>query len=166
MPTKQRAMYNVQCTIVDCTMFIHVDLPRCLCLKTEVDRRISFAPTSLAAIGWTFAEKILRQYSKRNLSCDNPEAVFKKKRRVWDPMLELTKTSPYLIVDSKRSAFHCSYKGEGMVWGRSLRLVGHICICLLISGRVRERGREGLELTLCLRIDVLWSTGKPMPEWL
>ncbi len=30
------------------------------------------------------------------------DAVFKEKRGVWDwdPMLELTKTSPYLIVDS------------------------------------------------------------------
>jgi hypothetical protein len=28
------------------------------------------------------------------------EAVFKEKCGVWDPMLELTKTSPYLIVDS------------------------------------------------------------------
>jgi hypothetical protein len=29
------------------------------------------------------------------------EAVFKEKHGVWDPMLELTITSPYLIVDSE-----------------------------------------------------------------
>jgi hypothetical protein len=36
----------------------------------------------------------------RLLSVLNPEAVFKEKRGVWDPMLELALTSPYLIVDS------------------------------------------------------------------
>jgi hypothetical protein len=30
-----------------------------------------------------------------------PEAEFKEKHGVWDPMLELTKTLPYFIVDSK-----------------------------------------------------------------
>ncbi len=29
------------------------------------------------------------------------EDVFKEKRRVWDPMLEMTITSPYLTVVSK-----------------------------------------------------------------
>jgi len=33
--------------------------------------------------------------------CKVPEAVFKEKRGVWDPMLELIITSPYLIVDSE-----------------------------------------------------------------
>ncbi len=32
-----------------------------------------------------------------------PEAVFIEKRGVWDPILELTITSPYLIVDSEVS---------------------------------------------------------------
>jgi hypothetical protein len=30
-----------------------------------------------------------------------PEAVLKEKRGVWDPIVELTITSPYLIVDSE-----------------------------------------------------------------
>jgi hypothetical protein len=32
-----------------------------------------------------------------------PEAVFKEKRGVWDPILELTITSSYLIIDSEVS---------------------------------------------------------------
>jgi hypothetical protein len=36
----------------------------------------------------------------RLLSVLNPEAVFKEKHGVWDPLLELTITSLYLIVDS------------------------------------------------------------------
>jgi hypothetical protein len=50
--------------------------------------------------------------------------------------------------------FHPNFKGTGMGWGRSLLLIGHICICLLIymtyfysmskgKGRVRRRG-EGM----------------------
>jgi hypothetical protein len=33
-----------------------------------------------------------------------PEAVFMEKRGVWDPMLELTFISPYLIIDSNLKA--------------------------------------------------------------
>jgi len=33
------------------------------------------------------------------MTSTDAEAVFKEKRGVWDPMLELTITSPYLIID-------------------------------------------------------------------
>jgi hypothetical protein len=33
------------------------------------------------------------------MTSTDAEAVFKEKRVVWDPMLELTITSPYLIID-------------------------------------------------------------------
>ncbi len=33
--------------------------------------------------------------------CKTPEAVFKEKRRVWNPMLGLIRASPYLIDDSR-----------------------------------------------------------------
>jgi hypothetical protein len=42
-------------------------------------------------------------------------AAFKEKRGVWDwdPMLELTKTSPYLIVDSDVQPSTPTYKEKG-----------------------------------------------------
>jgi hypothetical protein len=66
----------------------------------------------------------------------NTEAVFKEKRGVWDPMLELDGydlTLPHSRLQSPAS--HLNYKKKGVGWGRSLLLVGHehICICLLIS---------------------------------
>jgi hypothetical protein len=33
-----------------------------------------------------------------------PEAAFKEKREVWDPILELTIASPYLIGDSSQAS--------------------------------------------------------------
>jgi hypothetical protein len=39
----------------------------------------------------------------RLVSVLNPEAVFKEKHGIWDPMLELTITLPSLIVDSEVS---------------------------------------------------------------
>jgi hypothetical protein len=35
---------------------------------------------------------------------------------------------------------------------------------LKIKREYEERGGNGWELTLCLRIDILWSMGNPMPE--
>jgi hypothetical protein len=53
--------------------------------------------------------------------------------------------SPYLIVNSVVSYTTPPppHKGRGVEWGRTLQLVEHICICLLISkttNRKRERG--------------------------
>ncbi len=44
----------------------------------------------------------------------NREAVFKEKRGVWDPMLELTITSPYLIVDFEVQLSPYLKKGKGL----------------------------------------------------
>ncbi len=58
----------------------------------------------------------------------SPEAVFKEKQGVWDPMLEPTISyNPTLSHSGLRSpAFHPKYKGKGIVWGRSLLLVGYL----------------------------------------
>ncbi len=73
-------------------------------------------------------------------------------------MLELTITPPYLIVDSK---FHRSTQRRGMPTTVSNE---SIMAQPIGKGRVQGRGEEGWELTLCLRIDILWSTGNPMLE--
>jgi hypothetical protein len=82
---------------------------------------------------------------------------------------------PYAGVDKStpRSAIHPHYKGKAVEWGRSLQLVEHICICLLIP-KTTNRKRECLDLgiwwkkvrevTLYLSIDILWSMGNPMTE--
>jgi hypothetical protein len=55
-----------------------------------------------------------------------------------------------------KSAFHPNYKGKGVGLQRSLLLVGHICICLLIigqpmrTGEYEEGGGKGWELTYVL----------------
>ncbi len=76
-------------------------------------------------------------------------AVFKEKRGVWDPMPELTITSPYLIVDSEvqlsalttMNVHECFFNYQPIGKGR-------------ILGRGRDKGGKGWELTLCLRIFV------------
>jgi hypothetical protein len=63
--------------------------------------------------------------------------------------------SPYLIVNSLVS-YSPHYKGKGVDLGRSLLLVEHICIYLLISKtgflckQYGEGGGKGREMTLCL----------------
>jgi hypothetical protein len=56
--------------------------------------------------------------------------------------------SPYLIV--KFVAIHPHYKGKVVELGRSLLLVEHICICLLISKTTNRnrRGKEGVTADL------------------
>ncbi len=77
---------------------------------------------------------------------------------------------PYAGVDynsTPLSAIHPHYKGKGVEWGRSLLLVEHICVSLLISktaNRKKESTEKGWELNLCLWIDMLWSMGNLMPE--
>ncbi len=71
--------------------------------------------------------------------------------RYDNPVPELT-LSPQSGTMNLASAFNPNYKGKGVLWGRPLLLVVHICICLRTSnyfmsigkGRVRERGREGV----------------------
>jgi hypothetical protein len=48
----------------------------------------------------------------------------------------VTRTIPYLRLESEVSSLPPiinNYKGKRMGWGRSLLLVGHICICVLSS---------------------------------
>jgi hypothetical protein len=98
----------------------------------------------------------LNRNSIRRWPQNRPEAVFKEKHGVWEPMLELTIISPYRIVDSKLStpmptnADQCipnESKMEQPIW----------------KGRIGGRG-WGSCMTLCLRIDIVWSKGNPMPE--
>jgi hypothetical protein len=56
----------------------------------------------------------------------SPETVFKEEHIVWDLMPELTIT--HLI----SSAIYSLYKGKRVDWGRSLLLVEHIYILLLL----------------------------------
>ncbi len=60
------------------------------------------------------------------------EAVFKEKREIWDSMLDLTITSPYLIVASEVQLSNPTTKGKGWGGRRPFLLVGPICISLLI----------------------------------
>ncbi len=48
------------------------------------------------------------------------------------------------MVSGAQSAIHPHYKGKGVEWERSLLLVEHICICLLIS-KTTVRKRESTE---------------------
>jgi hypothetical protein len=48
------------------------------------------------------------------------------------------------MVSGTQSAIHLHYKGKGVQWERSLLLVEHICICLLIS-KTTNRKRESTE---------------------
>jgi hypothetical protein len=82
---------------------------------------------------------------------------------------------PYAGVDKStpRSAIHPHYKGKAVEWGRSLQLVGHICICRLISKTINRKRdsldigvweEKGREVTLYLSIDILWSMGIGQPH--
>jgi hypothetical protein len=58
------------------------------------------------------------------------------------------------------------YKGKGVEWGRSLLLVEHICICLLIfktKNRKRER-RERVRAGIISLKNILWSMGIGQPH--
>ncbi len=62
------------------------------------------------------------------------ETVFKEKHGVWDPMLEMTITHLTVSHGQFRSQLSTrTTKGKGVEWGRSLLLIEHVCICLLIS---------------------------------
>jgi hypothetical protein len=73
---------------------------------------------------------------KDAMAYTNPEAVFKEKRGIGDPMLQLTITSPYLIVDSEVQLSIPTTTNSGE--------------CFLIYSKIeqpigngRERGRGG-----------------------
>ncbi len=72
------------------------------------------------------------------------ETVFKENHGVWDSIPQLTITnSPYLIVISVVSySIHPHYEGKGVERERSLPLVEHIFICLLISKITKNRSRK------------------------
>jgi hypothetical protein len=55
--------------------------------------------------------------------CSRPEAVFKEKHGVWDPMPELT-IIHLILWSTPQSVIHPHYKGKG---------VKGDCICMLIS---------------------------------
>jgi hypothetical protein len=74
-----------------------------------------------------------------------PEAIFKEKCGVWDPMLELTMTSPYLIVNNKDQLFPQVLK-NGVTDNSKKENKG--------------TGREGVRAD-CMLKDILWSIGKP-----
>jgi hypothetical protein len=75
-------------------------------------------------------------------------------------MLELTITSPYLIVDSivhLSTPMTTNAKFPVLFHSETTNTVG--------KGRVREKGREGMgpDYTVCLRIYHLWSMGWATP---
>ncbi len=92
-------------------------------------------------------------------------------RKTWciGPYVGVDYNSPYLIANSVVGCVHPLYKGKGGQWGRSLLLVEHICICLLISkqpigkGGLLRSGREGVRADLLFE-HILWSLGNTMPE--
>jgi hypothetical protein len=61
-----------------------------------------------------------------------PEAVFKENLGVMGPYAGVDYNSPYLIVNYAVS-YPPPLQGKGVEWRKSLLLVVHICICLLIS---------------------------------
>ncbi len=73
----------------------------------------------------------------------------------------------------RKSAFHPNCKGKGVVWERVPygwaqlnQSVDFQNIFFMSIGKeeYKEGGGLGWELSLCLRIDILWSSGNPMPE--
>jgi hypothetical protein len=89
-------------------------------------------------------------FIEHRTGCKSTEAVFKENHGVWYPMLELTITSPYLIVNSVVGYLPPLQK-KGVEWGRSLVLVEHICICLRISKTVflgKHKYSEGVRADL------------------
>jgi hypothetical protein len=72
-------------------------------------------------------------------------------RKTWcmGPYAGVDYNSSYLIVNSVVSYpmdnIHPHYKGTGVELRRSLQLVEHICICLLIFKTTNRKGRGGVE---------------------
>jgi hypothetical protein len=100
---------------------------------------------------------------------DITEAVFKEKRGVRDPLLELTITSTYLIDDAEVSSPPQTQREKGGVGKVSPIGWAHYYLSAnngqpIGKGRVRRGGGKGRELTLCFRIDMLWSMGIGQPR--
>ncbi len=74
-----------------------------------------------------------------------PETAFKEKHGIMRPMQDLAITHLISYVNFVVS-YPTPYKGKGVEWGRSLLLVEHIFICLLISKTgflCKQKYREG-----------------------
>ncbi len=97
--------------------------------------------------------------------------MYSSQRKTWGlgPYARVDNNSHYLIVNS---VVRCPppLQRERVEWGRSLLLVGHIFICLLISltcylcqkekGKYEEGGGKEWELTLFLELTFYeaWAT--------
>jgi hypothetical protein len=75
----------------------------------------------------------------------------------------------------RNPAFHSNCKGKGVGWERSPNGwpwpqlnksvdFHNIFFMSIGKGEYKEWGGLRWELSLCLRIDILWSSGSPMPE--
>ncbi len=73
----------------------------------------------------------------------------------------------------RNPAFYPNCKGKGVGWERSPNGWAqlnqsvdfhNIFFMSIGKGEYKEGGGLGWELSLCLRIDILWSSGNPMPE--
>ncbi len=83
------------------------------------------------------------------------EAVFTEKRGVWDPMLELTITSTFLIVDSEVQLSTTATTTNADECFPNYQPIG--------KGRVPRRGIEGMGADFMSK-NIHGNMGNPMPE--